>query len=50
MALHADSLNEAGYVQQTLAAIAGRGIHVFHSEGAGGGPCEPLPWASLALS
>ncbi len=37
VALHADSLNEAGYVQDTLAAIAGRGIHVFHAEGAGGG-------------
>ncbi|WP_182345792.1 urease subunit alpha [Tomitella gaofuii] len=37
VALHADSLNETGYVQDTLDAIGGRGIHVFHSEGAGGG-------------
>ncbi|MFB8034251.1 urease subunit alpha [Streptomyces sp. NPDC056004] len=37
VALHADSLNEAGYVEGTLDAIAGRGIHVFHAEGAGGG-------------
>lgn len=37
VALHADSLNETGYVQHTLDAIGGRGIHVFHSEGAGGG-------------
>ncbi|MCU1414585.1 MAG: urease, alpha subunit [Microbacteriaceae bacterium] len=37
VALHADSLNEAGYVQHTLDAIAGRGIHIFHAEGAGGG-------------
>ncbi|KQY56891.1 MULTISPECIES: urease subunit alpha [unclassified Nocardioides] len=37
VALHADSLNETGYVQHTLDAIAGRGIHLFHSEGAGGG-------------
>jgi urease subunit alpha len=37
VALHADSLNEAGYVQHTIEAIAGRGIHLFHSEGAGGG-------------
>ncbi|RCV53091.1 urease subunit alpha [Marinitenerispora sediminis] len=37
VALHADSLNEAGYVQDTIRAIGGRGIHVFHSEGAGGG-------------
>ncbi|MEU5837532.1 urease subunit alpha [Streptomyces diacarni] len=37
VALHADSLNETGYVEGTLEAIAGRGIHVFHAEGAGGG-------------
>ncbi|WP_159810910.1 urease subunit alpha [Cellulomonas citrea] len=37
VALHSDSLNEAGYVQQTLAAIGGRSIHAFHAEGAGGG-------------
>ncbi|RIJ70773.1 urease subunit alpha [Nakamurella silvestris] len=37
VALHSDSLNEAGYVQSTVAAIAGRSIHAFHCEGAGGG-------------
>lgn len=37
VALHSDSLNEAGYVQSTLAAINGRSIHAFHTEGAGGG-------------
>ena len=37
VALHSDSLNEAGYVESTIAAIAGRGIHAFHAEGAGGG-------------
>ncbi len=37
VALHSDTLNEAGYVQDTLAAIAGRGIHAYHTEGAGGG-------------
>ncbi|MCX4523422.1 urease subunit alpha [Streptomyces anulatus] len=37
VALHADSLNEVGYVEGTLDAIDGRGIHVFHAEGAGGG-------------
>ncbi|MEU5230383.1 urease subunit alpha [Streptomyces anulatus] len=37
LALHADSLNEAGFVQDTIAAIGGRSIHVFHVEGAGGG-------------
>lgn len=36
-ALHSDSLNEAGYVQSTIAAIGGRSIHAFHTEGAGGG-------------
>ncbi|AQY20277.1 Urease subunit alpha 1 [Streptomyces lydicus] len=37
LALHADSLNEAGFVDDTIAAIGGRSIHVFHVEGAGGG-------------
>jgi urease subunit alpha len=36
-ALHSDTLNEAGFVEDTLAAIAGRGIHAYHTEGAGGG-------------
>jgi urease subunit alpha len=37
VALHSDTLNEAGYVESTLAAIAGRSIHAYHTEGAGGG-------------
>ncbi len=37
VALHADSLNEAGYFEHTMEAINGRGIHIFHAEGAGGG-------------
>ena len=37
VALHSDSLNEAGFVASTLAAIGGRSIHAFHAEGAGGG-------------
>ncbi len=37
VAIHTDTLNEAGYVESTLAAIAGRSIHTFHTEGAGGG-------------
>ncbi|RYG77555.1 urease subunit alpha [Yimella sp. RIT 621] len=37
VALHSDSLNEAGYVDSTLRAIGGRTIHAFHTEGAGGG-------------
>ncbi len=36
-ALHTDTLNEAGYVESTLRAIGGRGIHSYHTEGAGGG-------------
>jgi urease subunit alpha len=37
VAIHTDTLNEAGYVDSTLAAIAGRTIHTYHTEGAGGG-------------
>ena len=37
VALHSDTLNEAGFVESTLAAIAGRSIHAYHTEGAGGG-------------
>jgi urease subunit alpha len=37
VALHSDTLNEAGFVESTLAAIAGRAIHAYHTEGAGGG-------------
>ena len=37
VAIHTDTLNEAGFVESTLAAIAGRSIHTFHTEGAGGG-------------
>lgn len=37
VAIHTDTLNEAGFVEDTIAAIAGRTIHSFHTEGAGGG-------------
>jgi urease subunit alpha len=37
VAIHTDTLNEAGYLESTLAAIAGRSIHAYHTEGAGGG-------------
>jgi urease subunit alpha len=37
VAIHTDTLNEAGYLESTVAAIAGRGIHSYHTEGAGGG-------------
>ncbi len=35
--IHTDTLNESGFVENTLRAIAGRTIHAFHTEGAGGG-------------
>lgn len=37
VAVHTDSLNEAGFVEDTISAINGRTIHTFHTEGAGGG-------------
>lgn len=37
VAIHTDTLNEAGFVEDTLAAIGGRTIHTYHTEGAGGG-------------
>jgi len=37
VALHSDTLNEAGYLASTLGAFKGRTIHTFHTEGAGGG-------------
>jgi urease subunit alpha len=37
VAIHTDTINEAGFVEDTIAAIAGRVIHTYHTEGAGGG-------------
>jgi urease alpha subunit len=37
VAIHTDTLNEAGFVEDTLRAIGGRTIHTYHTEGAGGG-------------
>ncbi len=37
VAIHTDTLNESGFVEDTLAAIKGRAIHAYHTEGAGGG-------------
>ena len=37
VAIHSDTLNESGFLESTVAAIAGRTIHTFHTEGAGGG-------------
>ena len=35
--IHSDTLNESGFVEDTIAAFKGRTIHAFHTEGAGGG-------------
>jgi urease subunit alpha len=37
VAIHSDTLNESGFVEDTIAAFEGRTIHAFHTEGAGGG-------------
>ena len=37
VAIHTDTLNESGYVDDSIAAFKGRAIHTYHSEGAGGG-------------
>ena len=40
VAIHTDTLNESGFVEDTIAAFKGRVIHTYHTEGAGGGPCS----------
>lgn len=42
VAIHTDTLNEGGYVEDTVAAINGRTIHTYHTEGAGGGHAPDL--------
>jgi urease subunit alpha len=37
VAIHTDTINEAGFVEDSISAIAGRAIHTYHTEGAGGG-------------
>lgn len=37
VAIHTDTLNESGFVEDTIAAFKGRAIHTYHTEGAGGG-------------
>jgi urease subunit alpha len=37
VAIHTDTLNESGFLEDTLAAFKGRAIHTYHTEGAGGG-------------
>ena len=41
-AIHSDTLNESGYVEDTIAAMDGRTIHTYHTEGAGGGHAPDL--------
>src|SRR5690242_974513 len=49
VAIHTDTINEAGFVEDTIAAIAGRTIHTYHTEGAGGGHApDIIRIASLA--
>lgn len=42
VAVHTDTLNEAGFVEDSIAAFDGRAIHTYHSEGAGGGHAPDL--------
>lgn len=42
VAIHTDTLNEGGFVEHTIEAIAGRTIHTYHTEGAGGGHAPDL--------
>ncbi len=42
VAIHTDTLNEGGFVEDTIAAINGRTIHTYHTEGAGGGHAPDL--------
>lgn len=48
VAIHTDTLNEAGCVEDTLAAIKGRTIHTYHTEGAGGGHAPDIIKAASA--
>ncbi|NHN30418.1 urease subunit alpha [Paenibacillus agricola] len=50
VAIHTDTLNESGFVEDTLAAIGGRTIHTYHTEGAGGGHAPDIIKASAELN
>lgn len=50
VAIHTDTLNEAGFVEDTLAAINGRTIHTYHTEGAGGGHAPDIITAASQLN
>jgi urease subunit alpha len=47
VAIHTDTLNEAGFLESTIAAINGRVIHTFHTEGAGGGHAPDIIKAAM---
>ena len=50
VAIHTDTLNEGGCVEDTLEAIAARTIHTYHTEGAGGGHAPDIICAAAALN
>jgi len=47
VAIHTDTLNESGFLEDTIAAINGRVIHTFHTEGAGGGHAPDIIKAAM---
>jgi urease subunit alpha len=47
VAIHTDTLNEAGFLEETIKAINGRVIHTFHTEGAGGGHAPDIIKAAM---
>jgi urease subunit alpha len=47
VAIHTDTLNEGGFLEDTMAAIDGRVIHTFHTEGAGGGHAPDIIKAAM---
>jgi urease subunit alpha len=47
IAIHTDTLNEGGFLEDTIAAIDGRVIHTFHTEGAGGGHAPDIIKAAM---
>lgn len=47
VAIHTDTLNEAGFLEDTMKAIDGRVIHTFHTEGAGGGHAPDIIKAAM---
>ncbi|WP_297436095.1 urease subunit alpha [uncultured Clostridium sp.] len=50
VSLHSDTLNEFGFLEDTMDAIGGRGIHTFHTEGAGGGHAPDIIKAAQYLN